>query len=324
MIFKTKKVLQIKKLLLILVIFGLIGLLIANPERYIAETKDGIKVWAATVLPSMLPFFFLTNLLTLTGSVTPLTKRVSPLAKFLYGADGIAVYIQTMSFLSGYPVGAKIIADLYKDKAISSAQAEKYSTFTSTSGPLFIVGAVAVGMYNNPTYGIILLSAHILSAVFVGIIFKKLPDNGLIGGHIAHQSYDSLLYEAIHAAIVSVLISGGFIAVFFTAAKIADDIKLLHPAEMFFSLFSDRDTANALATGIVECTKGAMALSAVSKGKMSAALCCGLITFGGLSVWIQSIAYLKQAGVKIRTFASAKLIQSVIAFLISYILLTFL
>ena len=48
-------------------------IIVTKPETYIASASTGIKLWATTVVPSLLPFFFFTALLTATG----ITEKIS-------------------------------------------------------------------------------------------------------------------------------------------------------------------------------------------------------------------------------------------------------
>ena len=58
-----------------------------------------------------------------------------------------------MSILSGYPIGAKIIHDLYSKDLITEEDAKRMSIFSTTSGPIFIIGAIGVGMLKNYKLG---------------------------------------------------------------------------------------------------------------------------------------------------------------------------
>ena len=79
-----------------------------------------------------------------------------------------------MAILSGYPVGSKMIADLYIQGKISKDEAYRMSAFCSTSGPMFIIGAVGVGMFKSSLVGYILFISHSLSAFLNGLIYRKL------------------------------------------------------------------------------------------------------------------------------------------------------
>lgn len=323
MTFTSKKHFLNGKNLVILAVIGLIALFIAKSDIYIKTTSDGLKIWALTIVPSLLPFFFLTSLLTKTASIEKFSVKTNKLSRFLYGAQGISLYVRIMSILSGYPVGAKIICDLYKNKLITSKQAEKYSTFTSTSGPLFIVGAVAIGMFNDKTCGFIMLISHLFSSMLVGVIFKKLPDNGLIADFFDKNHCDNVLYDTAYSAVISVLIVGAFSSVFYTFSQMATDLKILMPIEKPLSLFLGEDLSAGVSAGLIECTRGALILSQASNKKLAVSLTTSIISLGGLSVWFQSLAYLKTAKIRISIFLLSKILHSIIAFLICYILLSF-
>lgn len=315
------KTLKLKKFLTFCVVIGLIALFIANSDVYIETTRQGVKVWALTVLPSLLPFFFLTTLLTKTCNFSVLCARLNKFSKALYNSNGVSLYIRFMSLISGYPVGAKIIVDLYKSGMISSREAEKYCTFSSTSGPLFIVGAVAVGMYKNSFYGLIMLVSHYVSSALVGIIFRKLPDNRPIAALLKKTDCDNVLYESMYSSVVSVLLVGGFCSIFYTFAEMASNIGLLIPLNKLLSLFLDKNLSSAFTLGLIECTHGVLNLSLYSKSTLSASLSCALISFGGISVWLQSLAYLKVAKVRPKIFIWSKILHTVITFFVCYTLL---
>lgn len=295
------------------------AMLIAFPDKYIKLTFDGIKIWALTVLPSLLPFFFLTTLFTFVGFIGKISHYASPVTKRLYGVSGIGFYTQLMSFLSGYPIGAKIVSDLAKNNVIDKKQANCLSTFSSTSGPLFIVGSVGIGMFLSKKIGYILLLSHILGSVLCGIIFKFIlkPDCNSVSP-IQIKKCDNVLYESIYSAVISVMIVGGFIAIFYTLSGIVSDIKILYPLEIVLKpVFGE--LTDGLLTGIIECTMGAKKLSTYPSN-LSVTLVCGIISFGGISVWCQSLIYLTQAKVSVKIFALSKTIHTVLSMIICFIL----
>ena len=67
----------------LLLVFCII-MLVAFPDRYVGTALDGIKIWATTVLPSLLPFFFLTALLTKTEVLSKSIGAMGRLTKILY------------------------------------------------------------------------------------------------------------------------------------------------------------------------------------------------------------------------------------------------
>lgn len=297
--------------------------LIYNPQKYIKVCYQGILLWGITVLPSLLPFFFLTLMLTGLGVINGFSKLLDKPTRFLYHAGGYSAVIQLISFISGYPVGAKLISELYIKGQISSKEATKISTFTSTSGPLFIIGSVGIAMFSNKTVGIIILISHLFSAILNGIIFRKYGDNASIQPLLPTKSQSTnLLYDCAYGATLSCLTVGTLIAVFSVFCQIAIDFKLLLPATNLFNLlFNDTNLSTAFITGLIECTNGCNMLSK-SASFLSVPLASFVISFGGLCILVQSIAFLKEARVKIKIFLLAKIIQGLTAFAISALLCT--
>ncbi len=144
-----------------------------SPEKYIKVALNGTLVWATAILPSLFPFMIFTRLLTATGYVEDFSKGLSPMTKKLYNTPGISSYIFLMSIISGYPLGAKLTADLYGENMVSREEAHRICSFTSNSGPMFIVGTVGVGMLISATAGYIILISHIIASMLNGLIYRK-------------------------------------------------------------------------------------------------------------------------------------------------------
>ena len=102
--------------------------------------------------------------------------------------------------------------------------------------------------------------------------------------------------------------------------KILKDFNLISPvAHLFNILFQDEKKALGFCAGLIELTNGCILLSK-SSDALSISLTAFLISFGGLSVIIQSISFLKQANVNIKTFIFSKLIQAITTFIICLIM----
>ena len=152
-------------LLSVLLLF-LLCLLLTAPARYAEACIQGMALWAKAVLPALFPFLILTGLLTKLGTAQKLADRLSPLTEKI-GLPGSAAYCLLVSLLSGYPVGSRTVADLYKGGAITREQAKRMSVLCSTSGPMFLVGSVGGAMFGSAAAGAVLLAAHLLAVVGV-------------------------------------------------------------------------------------------------------------------------------------------------------------
>ena len=319
-----KKV-NITKLLVTLTIIFLIITLAVFPDKYSKTTYDGVVLWAISVMPSLLPYFFLTAILTKLNVLTNVLDKFTPLTKKVFHLQGISFYAFFMSILSGYPVGSKLTADLYENGLIDKAESFKLGLLCSTSGPLFIIGAVGTNMFLSKKAGFILYITHVLSALLTAFIFrgKTKPkfNNNLF---IPAKKCDNILYESIYSSVISVLVVGGFVSVFYVISQILLDLNVLYPLTflietLLFPLKISTNQSVAFSVGLIEFTKGAKLLSNLGLTAVNLSLTNFLITFGGVSVIMQSLAFLKKTGVKTGAFIFGKLIQAVISTLLSYI-----
>ena len=164
-------------------IFAVMLIIILNPKRYTAGTISGLKLFFFNVLPGLFPFMLLTKLLTELGTIFKLTKHCEKPARIIFGTPGVSFYAYFSSILSGYPIGAKIIDDLYQKKLITDKDAKKMIVFCTTSGPIFVIGAVGTIMLNSFRLGVILYASHILSCSLLAIIiniFSKKKEESIV------------------------------------------------------------------------------------------------------------------------------------------------
>ena len=312
-----------RKLILILVITIILGAIVINPEVYITSCLNGIMVWATVVLPALLPFMFFTKTLTELGVADILASKFKLFPK-IFKVPSLAIYVFILSILSGYPVGAKIVADLYESGAINKEEAYKITTFTSNSGPMFILGSVGIGMLTSKKLGIIILISHILGALINGLIYRNHKENSTeINKKIIEKnnlSIGDLMWNTVH----SVLIIGGFIALFFVIIEIINNLNTFSPISNLFSkIFNcDANIFTAIFNGIFEITRGCLDISKLGLSELvSGTLCTFIISFGGLATAMQALVFLKKFDMRFSFFIKQKITHAIFASVISFILL---
>ena len=332
---------RFSKIMLTLGVSACMVIILIRPDVYVASALEGVKLWALAVLPSLLPFFFFTTLLAKIGATERIARTLKNPCERIFGTSGYAAYAFLMSILSGYPVGAKIIGDLGENGLIDETDATKMSAFCSTSGPLFIVGSVGVGMFGSAAAGKLLFLVHALSALITGLIFrfygrakipttrtsKDTPQTGRLQVSSAKTKAENgnALYDCVYSSVISIATVGGFICVFYVLVDIFQNLDLLRPIwKTLFFVTKNETLSKAFSYGLIECTRGCKTLALCGLSTYSLAFASSLITFGGVSVLVQSVCFLKKANVKIPVFLLAKTIQTVISFLLTLALaLTF-
>ncbi len=299
---KNKKNIIISVIILLLIIF-----LILDPPKYIIAAEKGLILWGKIIFPSLLPFFFLTKLITELGAMQSLTRIFAKPMYKLYRSPGISGYIFFMSILSGYPMGAKLISDYYEKKLITKEEVVRMSSFCSTSGPMFIVGSVGVGLFLSKTAGFIMLSAHILGALLNGLIFRFYKGKSISKMDNIKEE-PKLLSDSMYNSIMAVLIICGFICTSFVIIEFINTYNLLYPLEKFLNLFfHNAGLSRSIVNGILEVTKGCVDISvSFVAPKIFIPIVTGLVSFGGISIHMQSFVFLSKSKMKYSMFLLQK------------------
>ena len=116
--------------------------LVIFSKSNLTAAKNGLKLWANNVVPSLLPFFIATNLLSHTNVIKYVSKACNKFMRPIFNVPGECAYAFILGLISGYPVGAKIVTDLKDNNLCTTEEAERMLCFTNNSGPLFIIGTV--------------------------------------------------------------------------------------------------------------------------------------------------------------------------------------
>ena len=326
------KIIEIKKsyIFLSFVVLLLIFAIAFNPEVYMQSTLNGILVWATAVVPALFPFFFLTKFLTQLGFVEQLARFFSPVTKKLFNVSGVSSYVFLMSVISGYPVGAKIISELYQNKVIKQTEAVRMCSFCSTSGPLFIIGTVGAEMFLCKGAGFIIFIAHILGAICNGLLFRNYKRKEKffdIGSKTKNpEPIDSILSSTIYDSVISILLVGGYIALFFMIIDILSNFYILSflsnaVGYVFGLLGIGADASVGFISGIVEVTRGCLDLSTSSASlPVLCVLACGVISWGGFSTHFQALTFLKKCNMKFSLYTLQKLCHAIFAMITCTIL----
>lgn len=151
--------------------------LILYSDVSVKAALKGINLWLTIVFPSLFPFFVASEILNSTGFVKFSGTFLEPAMRPLFNVPGCGAFALAMGVSSGYPVGAKITTELHTKGLLSKTEAERLLAFTNNSGPLFIIGAVATGMYKMPEIGIFLWVCHILAGLTTGMLFRFYKDD---------------------------------------------------------------------------------------------------------------------------------------------------
>ena len=158
-------------MILALTAIGFIFLFAIYAGDCLPAAVDAVQLFLTSVLPSVFPFYVCAGLLIQSPSFLKAADRFSPIAEKCFGISGRGAFALLIGFVSGYPAGARITADLYKKGCITEKEAISLSAFTNNCGPLFLIGTVGAGFLGNSRIGFGLWLIHILAALITGFLF---------------------------------------------------------------------------------------------------------------------------------------------------------
>jgi len=332
-----KKKIEFKEIFFSILIIVVIWQIIQNPYFSIESAKSGLYLWFNILLPSLFPFIFLSDLLISLGVVNYIGRYLEIIMKPLFNVSGAGIFPLFLSVLSGYPVGSKLTSKLRSESKISKAEADRLITFTSTSGPLFLLGTVLIGMLQIKNISGLLLIPHYLGAITVGLIFRNYQSDqykiGVIkNDRINNTSYKKpepiglLISNSIRDSIESILTVGGFVIIYSVV------INSLLTSSLFLSFINllsvkmhiNSDIIKGLIAGIIEMTNGCNIISSLQISTINKILLMNfLIGWGGLSIHSQALSFISKTDISSTTYLIGKLMHGLISALYTYILYLF-
>lgn len=335
---------KLKSFILALAVSLLALSLIAFPQESVAASVRGLNMWLEIVFPSLLPFFIVSEMLIGFGVVRFIGVLLEPFMRPLFRVPGVGGFVWAMGMASGFPAGAKLTARLRQEGQLTKIEAERLASFTNSSNPLFIFGAVSVGFFENAKLGIMLAAAHYLGNITVGLIMRfygkdeRKKESKQISFKTAfyalHQTriednrpIGKLLGDAVMSSVQTLLMIGGFIILFSVLNRI---LFLLHITPFFadavtflFQLLRmPVELSIPFISGLFEITLGSQLISEIKEAALmeQAVLTSLILGFSGLSVHAQVASILAQTDINFKPFFFARILQGVFAAFYTFIL----
>ncbi|KRG14178.1 sporulation protein [Virgibacillus soli] len=340
---------KMKTLLLATLVTLMAISMIALPEDSLEASIRGLKMWWEIVFPSLFPFFVISELLIGFGVVKFLGVLLEPFMRPFFRVPGVGGFAWAMGMATGFPAGAKLTARLRQENQLTKIEAQRLVSFTNSSSPLFIFGAVSVGFFHNPRLGFLLAAAHYLGNFFVGFIMrfygvkeKKLKKHkekkalfnitealsSLHQTRIQNQKpLGKLLGDAVMSSIHTLLMIGGFIILFSVINKL---LFHLHFTLAIASLLDyilpilqlPKEFGNSLVAGIFEITLGSQMASEVQSSVLlqQAIIVSFILGFSGFSVHAQVASILATTDIAYKPFFFARVLHGILASIFTVVL----
>lgn len=320
--------------------------LISFPQESFEASIRGLDMWWKVVFPSLLPFFIVSEMLIGFGVVSFIGVILEPVMRPLFRVPGIGGFVWAMGMASGFPAGAKLTARMRQEEQLTAIEAERLVSFTNSSNPLFIFGAVAVGFFHDPKIGLILALAHYLGNFCVGLIMrfhgateqpKQSKENKGItiieAFKVLHRTrvkdnrpIGKLLGDAVLSSIRTLLMIGGFIILFSVLNQILSLVNITQFFGLFVSLLLQvlhlsPDLSVPFISGLFEITLGSDLTSDTNASLLHKVIITSFILgFCGFSVQAQVASILSETDIRFYPFFIARIFHGFIASIFAFLL----
>ena len=104
-----------KRFFFFLSVIAMLLFLLFYPKEAFQASADGLRLWFFTVLPTLLPFLILSDALIHAGKIPAFFHHFSRFFSWSLGLSLYGTYAFALGLFCGYPLGARLTADLLKE-----------------------------------------------------------------------------------------------------------------------------------------------------------------------------------------------------------------
>jgi sporulation integral membrane protein YlbJ len=283
------------------------------PKAVFRGASDGLLLWFQIVLPTLFPFILLSNLLLYTDSISYLCNAIGPTLCRLFRVSKNGSFAIVVGFLCGYPMGAKVTADLLENHYISEEEGNYLLSFCNNTSPIFILNFIVwktLGRENLllPSICILLGVPMLLSFVFRRVLLPKHFHPASVPSKPNKQARwnFSVMDTCIMNAAETIVKVGGYILLFSVLLALVQEFPV--QPSFFAAILPTLEVTN----GIVMLGREAIPLTI----KYPAIL--GLTAFGGWCAVAQTQCMISKTSLSIGKYIIEKLVTALVTSLVAF------
>ncbi|MCC8139425.1 MAG: hypothetical protein LIO67_03830 [Lachnospiraceae bacterium] len=299
-----------KKILYIFCCVALLALFFTHPATVALGCSAGLTLWYTAVLPSLLPFLIVSGLLVGTGLFRYLNRFYAPPLSRLLGISQEGCYAVLMGFLCGFPMGAKVTADLVREDHISAEEGNYLLSFCNNVSPAFLLNYICLAKFGYPTVPWPLVGVFYAVPLLYGFLTRPLwhfqRENRRTAKQASLRRIDFPMLDAcIMDSFSTVTRLGGYIILFSILTRLSALLPLGASASVLFSALLE------ISGGIDGIVSAATDLPST----LQTSLVCACAAFGGLSICAQTQSVIADTPLRLRSYLAGRLAVTLLTLL---------
>lgn len=306
-----------KRILFFLMLTGCFCMILCFPKLAFQGAKGGLLLWFRSIIPTLFPFVVLSNLFLSTNAVFLLTRLLKPVISRFFHVSEQGTFAILTGFLCGYPMGAKVTADMINRNDITKKEGAYLLSFCNNTSPMFIISYTILQNLGVKQLLIPSLCILILSPILCSFLFRLYyrPDvKNTEHSNVLHpiRFRFSYLDDAIMNGFETITKVGGYIILF----SIVLEVLSMIPTRSFLLQLAVFPS--------VEITGGISFIMEHSISIRQAYIpVMALTSFGGFCSVAQTNSMIQGTDLSILPYIIEKLITAMVTSLISYCYLQF-
>lgn len=302
-----------KKLTVPLFIISFFVIMLLFPKEVFTGASKGLLLWFEIVLPTLLPFIIISNLLVSTNAISYIAKILGPLLKRVFAISENGAFAVVTGFLCGYPMGAKTTADLIRTGYITKEEGAYLLSFCNNTSPMFIISYVIWQnlKHEELTYVsiAILFAAPVICSLFFRFYYRRILKWNFGTAPVRSQPLKmefSVLDSSIMDGFETITKVGGYIILFSVL------ITLLGRLPLRGFLW------NQTLLPMMEITNGIpLICKSTDSFELRYILVMALTAFGGFCSVAQTKCMVQDTGLSICPYITEKLITALVTSLLA-------
>lgn len=307
----------VKRSLPVAAVLALFAATVVWSQAAVDGARRGLELCAQTIVPTLLPFFVLSNLLCLLGLPAWIGGRCERLFRALFGVSGEGAAAFLFGIVGGYPLGAASAAQLCSSGAIKHDEGERLLRFCNNTGPAFIVGMAGVGVFSSSGAGLLLYGVHMAAAALAGaLLCRGSAPVSRRAPQFKAESLPNALTDSMFRAVKSSALVSGFVIFFSMLTALMRESGIFTAAAgLFYEVLPlSIGRCEGLLMGFIELGSGIASLGKMQPCAQDLALAAFILGWGGLSVQLQAAAVVSGSGLSYGLrCAGAKLLHGLLS-----------
>ena len=304
-----------KQLLSGLPVLVLFLAMLFSPKAVFEGAESGLLLWFQVVFPTLFPFMLVSGLMLSGGGLVVISRIFGRLFSTLFATSPKGSFAVIAGFLCGYPMGAKVSADLVRSGRISRDEGAYLLSFCNNTSPIFIMNFIVWKTFDREELMIPTLLILIGVPAFLSLFFrrfylkgrKKFPDLSDKKKNNVKLLNFEMLDSCLADSFESIVKVGLYIIFFSILIALPGKLSAGHP------LLAGILPALEMTNGILMIHKAAPDLT------VSYPLILGLTSFGGFCSAAQTKCMLKAASLPILPYIIQKLTAAAAASLLGIV-----